>query len=88
MRRIFFTIIAFVLVAGNIVTGQTNTLSAIAISKADMAKAGESIPASEIGEPVGSVKLYEARWVEATETSPAYGVVKDRFFRLTPMDGQ
>jgi len=88
MRKIFLTIIAFVFVAGNIVLAQTKALSTIAISKADISKAGESIPASEIGEPVGSVKLYEPRWVEATETSPAYAVVEDRFFRLTPTVGQ
>ncbi|NLU37462.1 MAG: tannase/feruloyl esterase family alpha/beta hydrolase [Bacteroidales bacterium] len=84
MRKIFLTIIAFVFVAGNIVLAQTKALSTIAISKADISKAGESIPASEIGEPVGSVKLYEPRWVEATETSPAYAVVEGSIFPVDP----
>src|SRR5687768_12031135 len=48
----------------------------IVITKTDLEKIGTSIPASDIGEPVGSVKLYTPRWVDATSTAPAYGVVE------------
>jgi pimeloyl-ACP methyl ester carboxylesterase len=56
----------------------------IVITQADLAKAGSSVSASSIGEPVGSVKLYEPRWVEATATTPAYGVVDGSIFPVDP----
>ena len=55
--------------------GQTNT-STIVITKADIEKAGTFIPASAIGEPVNSVKLYTPRWIDATATIPAHGIVE------------
>jgi len=55
---------------GTMLMGQTST-SDIVITKADIEKVGASIPASAIGEPVGSVKLYTSRLVEATEATPA-----------------
>lgn len=57
---------------------------AITISKADIEKAGMSIPVSDIGEPVSSVKLYPPRWIEATESTPAYGVVEGSLFPVDP----
>jgi pimeloyl-ACP methyl ester carboxylesterase len=62
---------------------QANT-SSIVITKTDMEKAGASIPASAIGEPVSSVKLYAPRWVEATATTPAYGIVEGSIMPVDP----
>ncbi len=59
-------------------------LSGVVITKADLEKVGTSVPASEIGEPVGSVKLYEPRWVEADETNPAYAVVEGSIMPVDP----
>lgn len=84
MKKLLFFIILFSLVYANASYAQAATPKNITISKADITNAGESIPASKIGEPVGSVKLYEPRWVEATETSPAYGVVEGSIFPVDP----
>ena len=84
MRKIIFFIAALTFLSANLVNGQSKKTDNIVISKTDISKAGESIPASEIGEPVGSVKLYEPRWVEATETSPAYAVVEGSIFPVDP----
>src|SRR5574344_2675073 len=84
MRKIIFFIAALTFLSANLVIGQSKKTDNIVISKADISKAGESIPASEIGEPVGSVKLYEPRWVEATETTPAYAVVEGSIFPVDP----
>ena len=65
------------------VFGQANT-SNVVISKADIEKAGRSIPASAIGEPVGSVVLYEPRWVEGTATAPAHGIVEGSIMPVDP----
>ena len=62
---------------------QANT-SNIVITKADIEKAGTTIPASAIGEPVGSVKLYAPRWVDATTTVPAYGIVEGSIMPVDP----
>lgn len=63
--------------------GQANT-SDIVITKADIQKAGTSIPVSAIGEPVGSVKLYAPRWVDATVTTPAHGIVEGSIMPVDP----
>lgn len=84
MKKSSFLIALFVLVAGTGAFGQTKTLSSIAITKADLTKAGTSIPIASIGEPVGSVKLYEPRWIEATDDTPAYGVVEGSIFPVDP----
>jgi hypothetical protein len=63
---------------GQITTGN------IVISKADIEKAGRSIPASAIGEPVGSVVLYEPRWVDATATTSAHGIVEGSIMPVDP----
>ncbi len=54
------------------------------ISKTDLVKAGTSIPASEIGEPVSSVKLYNPRWVEAEGANPAYAIVEGSIMPVDP----
>lgn len=69
-----FSAFIFLLISNSLLA-QTS-VSGIAITKADMEKAGASVPVSAIGEPVGSVKLYEPRWVDATATTPAYGIVE------------
>ena len=65
--------------------GQTKVPDNIVITKADLTKVSTSIPASSIGEPVGLVKLYEPRWVEATDGSPAYAVVEGSIFPVDPI---
>ena len=62
----------------------TDNTAPVIITRADIEKAGTSIPASDIGEPVSSVRLYPPRWVEATENSPAYGVVEGSVFPADP----
>ncbi|HLP17737.1 MAG TPA: tannase/feruloyl esterase family alpha/beta hydrolase, partial [Bacteroidota bacterium] len=47
-------------------------------------KAGTVIPASMIGEPVGSVRLYEPRWIEATPATQAYAVVEGSILPVDP----
>ncbi|MFD0751839.1 tannase/feruloyl esterase family alpha/beta hydrolase [Mucilaginibacter calamicampi] len=76
--KVFF----FLLISGS-VFGQAGTGN-IVISKADIEKAGRSIPASAIGEPVGSVVLYEPRWVEAAGTTPAHGIVEGSIMPVDP----
>ena len=56
----------------------------ITISAKDIVKAGSSIPASDIGEPVKSVVLCPARWVEATQAAPAYAVVEGSIMPVDP----
>ncbi|HMS68569.1 MAG TPA: tannase/feruloyl esterase family alpha/beta hydrolase [Saprospiraceae bacterium] len=63
--------------------GQT-TPASITISKADLDKIGTEIPASAIGEPVGSVVLYTPRWVDAAGANPAYGVVEGSIMPVDP----
>jgi feruloyl esterase len=84
MRKTFWFVVAWILFTGNLSFGQTQVPANSTISKADLAKAGESIPVSAIGEPVGSVKLYEPRWIEATDASLAYGVVEGSIFPVDP----
>lgn len=66
------------------VFAQAKDLSEITISKLDLANVGTSISAEAIGEPVGSVKLYEPRWVEANGDAPAYAVVEGSIFPVDP----
>jgi feruloyl esterase len=70
-------------------TTYTNLLFAqsapnVTITQADMEKAGTTILASEIGEPVNVVKLYAPRWVEATGTTPAYGIIEGSIMPVDP----
>ena len=64
--------------------GQNTDSGNIVITKADLEKTGASIPNSAIGEPVGSVKLYSPRWIEAANGMPAYGVVEGSIFSVDP----
>lgn len=84
MRKLncFFTFILILTVAS--ASGQNTDSGNIVITKADLEKAGESIPNSAIGEPVGSVKLYTPRWIEAANGMPAYGVVEGSIFPVDP----
>jgi hypothetical protein len=83
MKRLFSFIVTIHVITGAVAVGQTPAAN-IVISKADIEKAGTSIPASAIGEPVSSVKLYAPRWVEATDGTPAYAVVEGSIFPVDP----
>ena len=58
MKKLFFLIIATMILADLVATGQNSSSKNKVITKTDIEKAGTSIDASSIGEPVGSVKLY------------------------------
>lgn len=79
-----FALFVLLVVFSGFANAQTKTLSNCTITKEDLAKVGTDIPASAIGEPVGSVKLYEPRWIESTETTPAYAVVEGSIFPVDP----
>lgn len=83
MKKLICLIATVFFIAGIAAIGQS-TATGIVISKADIERAGASIPVSDIGEPVGSVKLYAPRWVEATDASPAYAVVEGSIFPVDP----
>ncbi len=84
MRKTYCFVVALLLLSGSLSFGQAKVPANSTISKADLAKAGESVPVSAIGEPVGSVKIYEPRWIEATDATPAYGVVEGSIFPVDP----
>jgi pimeloyl-ACP methyl ester carboxylesterase len=84
MRRLCFLITAALILAEVVVAGQDFSSKNIVITKTDIEKAGTSIPVSAIGEPVGSVKLYDPRWVEATDATPAYAIVEGSIFPVDP----
>ena len=83
-RHIYFLPVLFVFVS-MLAFGQNQNPSEIVITRANLAKVGTGVPVSALGEPAGSVKLYEPRWVEATENAPAYGVVEGSIF---PVDSK
>jgi hypothetical protein len=80
MKKTFCFVITLYLLVATVTYSQSKVPTDIVITKADMIKAGTSIPTTSIGEPVGSVKLYDPRWIEATEATPAYGVVEGSIF--------
>ena len=84
MKNILTTIISILLLIGFKCYSQDNKLKEILIDKNEIQKVGTSIPASEIGEPVGSVILYPPRWVEANESTPAYVVVEGSVMPVDP----
>jgi feruloyl esterase len=84
MKRILFLITVTLILAEVVVAGQDFSSKNIVITKTNIEKAGTSIPVSAIGEPVGSVKLYDPRWVEATDATPAYAVVEGSIFPVDP----
>ena len=84
MKRLNFLIAVTFILAEVAAAGQNFSSKNSVITKTDIEKAGNSIPVSAIGEPVGSVKLYEPRWVEATDATPAYAVVEGSIFPVDP----
>lgn len=84
MKRLSLFIITAVILAESAASGQGAAFTDKVITKADLEKAGTSIPASFIGEPVGSVKLYVPRWIEATDATPAYAVVEGSILPADP----
>lgn len=84
MKKSIYLVIALCLFVSGVTFGQTKVPANVVITKADLAKVGDAIPASAIGEPVGSVKLYEPRWIEATESTPAQAVVEGSIFPVDP----
>jgi hypothetical protein len=84
MKKIILSFLTFLILTGNTSFAQTKSQTSISITKDQLSKAGSFIPASMIGEPVGSVKLYEPRWVDATESTPAYGVVEGSIMPVDP----
>jgi feruloyl esterase len=84
MKNSLIFIVLFAFLACTTAFCQNKTINNIEITKADITKIGTSIPVASIGEPVGSVKLYEPRWVEATESTPAYCVVEGSIFPVDP----
>jgi len=84
MTKSFYSLTTLFLLISIVIFGQSKTTSIIDITKTDIMKAGTSIPATSIGEPVGSVTLYEPRWIEATDATPAYGVVEGSIFPVDP----
>jgi pimeloyl-ACP methyl ester carboxylesterase len=84
MRRLIFLITITLILAQVIAAGQNLFSENIVITKTDIEKVGTSIPVSAIGEPVGSVRLYTPRWIEATNTTPAYAVVEGSIFPVVP----
>ena len=84
MRKTAYLVLTFLFATGIQAFAQSNSLQEVSITKLDLAKVGTSISASDIGEPVGSVKLYESRWVEATDATPAYAVVEGSIIPVDP----
>lgn len=56
----------------------------ITIQSSDLLKIGSAIPNSRIHEPIGSLKLYEPRWVDADASTPAHAIVEGSIFPLDP----
>lgn len=83
VKRIFVVVIVLI-VFKTIASSQSSADQSVVVSKAALEKVGASIPAEMIGEPVSLVKLYTPRWIEATETSPAYIVVEGSIFPVDP----
>lgn len=84
MRNLNYFLASILLFTVLSAAGQNSESGNIVITKADLDKAGESIPNSAIGEPVGSVKIYSPRWIEAANGMPAYGVVEGSIFSADP----
>lgn len=84
MKRLFFLVIAALIFAESSAASQGSYDENIVITKTDIERVGTSIPVSAIGEPVSSVKLYPPRWIEATDATPAYGVVEGSIFPVDP----
>ncbi|NMD04199.1 MAG: tannase/feruloyl esterase family alpha/beta hydrolase, partial [Bacteroidales bacterium] len=64
MKKTFFLLLILPL-SIIVASSQGTPDQPVIITKADIEKAGTSIPVQSIGEPVSSVKLYPPRWIEA-----------------------
>jgi len=84
MKRLFIVLISLCVLAIEVDALQISSSINKSISRSDIEKAGSLIPVSAIGEPVGSVKLYPPRWIEATDAGPAYGVIEGSIFPVDP----
>jgi len=84
MKIRLLSITLTLILAVTIAVGQNSTAKNSVITKADLEKVGASIPATAIGEPVGQVRLYTPRWVEATDATPAYAVVEGSIMPVDP----
>ena len=84
MKKSLLSITLTLILAVTIAVGQNVTSKNSVITKADLEKVGTSIPTTDIGEPVGQVRLYAPRWVEATEATSAYAVVEGSIMPVDP----
>ncbi len=84
MKRLFIVLISLCVLAIEVDALQISSSINKSITRSDIEKAGSLIPVSAIGEPVGSVKLYPPRWIEATDAGPAYGVIEGSIFPVDP----
>jgi len=84
MKRLCCFVSVVSLLAITTAFGLEKATTDIIITSADIEKAGTSIPVTAIGEPVGSVRLYAPRWIEATDASPAYAVVEGSILPVDP----
>lgn len=84
MKKSASLFLTFFLLALSAAFAQSTSTESVTISKLNLAQVGSSISVDAIGEPVGSVKLYEPRWVEATESTPAYAVVEGSILPVDP----
>ena len=84
MNKIFIALAAISLLMGCISSRQNSAASEITLRPGDISKLGASIRGSESGEPVGAVKIYAPRWVEADESTPAHAVVEGSIMPVDP----
>lgn len=84
MSKIFGAIAILFLLIGCVAQHKDKTDSEVIITENDISKLGTSISAAEIGEPVGSVKLYSPRWVEANKSTPAHVVIEGSIMPVDP----
>ncbi|WP_321373120.1 tannase/feruloyl esterase family alpha/beta hydrolase [uncultured Draconibacterium sp.] len=80
MKKAVTSIVTLLFLITSFCYGQTE----ITITQNDLSKVGTSIAPSKIGELVGSVKLYEPRWEEASDAVPAYAVVEGSIMPVDP----
>lgn len=84
MKRFYYFLATISFLSGNFCSFSQTSTSSIVITRNDLEKTGTSVPATAIGEPVGSVKLYTPRWVDATGTVPAHGIVEGSIMPVDP----
>ena len=84
MKKVIYLLTVLLILAKIDAYGQNRTSKDVEITKAELEKAGMSIPVSAIGEPVGSVKLYPPRWIEAAGENQAYGVIEGFILPVDP----